>query len=243
MFNLVTGVFIWLFLLLTRPFGLYVIDFYHFLGLAGLLIPVSLSFIIISYTIDFLMQRWCHVKINENFRKDQMSWIIKWMLFAHVIYLMRLVRCDWECFDWWDYLEQWFACLIMILFTYIPFMMYGRAKYTESSIKSKFRIRGEGKESILLNLNEIAYIKADDNYVDIYLLNGTNELYHQTIRSSLTAIEQKFKEFPSLKRVHRSYLINVKLIVGKKVSSVKLQSGEWQQDIPVSAKYKSVLKD
>ncbi len=96
--------------------------------------------------------------------------------------------------------------------------------------------RVEGKITIpqmdgfeVLDISQILYCKADDNYTEIYL-NGRKLLVSKTLRY----FEEALQEFP-FARVHKSYLVNVGEIVRYrrgKGGSVVLASGVEIQVAP-----------
>jgi len=59
----------------------------------------------------------------------------------------------------------------------------------------------------ILNISEILYCKADDNYTEIYLLNKKI-----LVSKTLKYFEDALAEFP-FARVHKSYLVNVNEVV------------------------------
>ena len=82
-----------------------------------------------------------------------------------------------------------------------------------------------------LDISDILYAKADDNYTFIY----TNET-HYLVSSTLKVIETKFPRSIFV-RIHRSYLINIKKI--DSIGSTYVVIGD--SEIPVGKSYKSGL--
>ncbi|MEP5611696.1 MAG: LytTR family DNA-binding domain-containing protein [Cyclobacteriaceae bacterium] len=246
-YNLGTGLFIWLFLLLTRPFGVYVNDLSHFVALALLLLPVGVSFILISYLTDFGFRRLLKVDLSSSPRMDGISWILKLVLFVHVVFLMRLTRCAWECFDGLEYLEQWFAFSFMILLTYLPLALYGRSNFFRSLVgkeqvgQGNLILRGEGKEKIVVNPNDLILLKADDNYVDVFVSNSEAPT-KKTIRITLKAVENQLTAHPQFQRVHRSFVVNLKYTAKRNFNTLEVKDGKWSMDVPLSPSFRDSVQ-
>ena len=245
-YNLGTGLFIWLFLLLTRPFGVYATDFNHFLALAMLLLPVGISFIIVSYGIDHLFKL-LKVDLAANPKMDAFSWTFKLILFVHIIYLMRIIRCDWECFETLEYMEQWFASLLMILLTYIPIALFGRSKFFHSlvgqsaGVEGDLKIRGDGKDQLILHMDELMLVKADDNYVDFFILNSDVPI-RKTMRATLASVMDQLSKYPQFRRVHRSFVVNLRYTEKRNFKTLSVKNGEWSMDVPLSPSYKDAVQ-
>lgn len=88
----------------------------------------------------------------------------------------------------------------------------------------------------VINIADILYCKADDNYTEIYLNNNKKKLVSKTLKYFEDALNDT-----SFARIHKSYLVNVNEItkyVKGKGGSVVLSNGK---EIMVSASKKSEL--
>jgi len=89
---------------------------------------------------------------------------------------------------------------------------------------------------MLVELDDILYCKADNNYTIIYL-KDTNYLMSKTLRD----VESRLPE-TIFKRVHRSYLVNVSQVYyydkDRSVLLLKSEIKDSDNFIPVSASYK-----
>ena len=100
-----------------------------------------------------------------------------------------------------------------------------------------------GKEKILLLLSEILYIKASDNYSEVYYYR--NGIIHKSIlRSTLRSLfEQLRSEY--FVRTHRSYVINlynVNRIKGN-INNCRIYQNGHKEAIPVArSKKEQILK-
>ncbi len=62
-------------------------------------------------------------------------------------------------------------------------------------------------DSLELNLDDLIFIQASDNYCTVHYLEA-NKLSTQLIRTTLKSIETQLGDFPELKRCHRSFMVN-----------------------------------
>lgn len=94
-------------------------------------------------------------------------------------------------------------------------------------LESEFFIRHHG-ELIKVNVNDILYAEANDNYTLIY-----TQSQKYIVSATLKKVEEKLTSY-SFCRIHRSYLINLKQI--KKVSQYDVYLDE--NPLPISRKYR-----
>jgi DNA-binding LytR/AlgR family response regulator len=94
-----------------------------------------------------------------------------------------------------------------------------------------------GKENLELQLNELIYIEAADNYSKI-IYRKDNKINTTLIRSSLKRLEEQFSQ-PELFRCHRTFIVqlrNVERVSGNS-QGYRLHLKHLQQSIPVSRKF------
>jgi len=97
-----------------------------------------------------------------------------------------------------------------------------------------------GELKLTLQLSNLLYLEASENYVDIHYLDA-GKVERFTIRTSMKRLEQQLSDFPIL-RCHRSYMVNLALVkIARKGSTgYQLQLKAPQTiNIPVSETYKS----
>lgn len=236
----------WLLLLLARPFGVYVNDLNHFFALALFLVPVGVSFILTSYFIDLLFQKLLKIDLSSNPFVDGISWFLKLFFFVHIVYLLRLLRCDWACFEMLEYLEQWFAFALMMLLTYVPFALYGRAKFFHSLAKvdqvgdDELELKGDGKEQLIVNLEALLLLKSDDNYVDLFVAKKEG-VTKKSLRVTLTSLSDQLTTYPQFQRVHRSFVVNLKYTQKRSFNGLVVKKGDWSIQVPLSPSYKDAV--
>lgn len=241
-----SGIFIWLFLLLTQPFGLYNNNLGGPVLLALFLLPFGISWVIINYGYDYLFKSLFRQGYEETIPQNFLFWILKVITLVHVIYVFREILCEWNCIDLAEYLELWLACSLLFIFTYIPYSLYARFKYFQSIVvqgpsgSQLFEFKGEGKRTESVNLEDVLYTMADDNYVDIvFLLEGKTKKL--VLRGTISSLENQLKGQNRFIRVHRKYIVNLRHATRITQSLVVIGSGNTVIEIPVSKKYEDRL--
>ncbi len=86
-----------------------------------------------------------------------------------------------------------------------------------------------------LNLNDIIYIEALENYI---IISTYDEKY--TIHFTMKSIEEKLP-LNKFKRIHRSYIINMHKIKGIEENSVIVKTNEGTRLLPIGKSYKEDL--
>lgn len=117
---------------------------------------------------------------------------------------------------------------------------------TEEKIgkEHSIEIRSENeKEKLLLSLDHLLFIRASDNYIEVYFLDKENP-QKRLIRNSLKAVSTELEKQKDLFRCHKSFLVNtrqVKYISGN-AQGYKLHLNYTDQLIPVSRQFNLDLK-
>lgn len=84
---------------------------------------------------------------------------------------------------------------------------------TAELLPDVIRLTGENKNEVLqLSLQTIIYITSQDNYAEITYIKE-KVLKRDLLRSSLSRTEQMLKDYPVFFRAHRSYLVNLSKVV------------------------------
>lgn len=124
----------------------------------------------------------------------------------------------------------------------VPFSLYYLFLRQEKSLSSKnqlFKFKSAtGTEEIVVDSRHLLYVKAEDNYVSI-VYSSKGEEKSTVIRKKLSSL---LEEYPQLKRVHRSYVINPETIqrIEKKSKSMKVHF-ETGGSVPVSESFREAL--
>jgi tetratricopeptide (TPR) repeat protein len=92
------------------------------------------------------------------------------------------------------------------------------------------------KSKVVLNTNDILYLKSDGHYIDYFLEGKPNP---EVDRNSLAKVLEELPK-DQFSRTHRSYIVNVNRIKIINSTQLMLNTGEW---IPLSRTYKPALKE
>lgn len=105
-------------------------------------------------------------------------------------------------------------------------------------------LSGDTKDSVNLLPEDILYMEASGNYVDIcYLEDGKEK--HKLLRTTIKQMEEAMQSFDNFIRCHRAYIVNINHIQNIKgnAQGYRLNLDEVTQEIPVSRTYLKELKD
>lgn len=111
---------------------------------------------------------------------------------------------------------------------------------TENSSEKITISASNQRDNITLNLNDLLYITSADNYIDVYYMES-KALKHNLLRNTLHNIEEQIaKNFQSIKRCHKSFIINIELVksISGNASGYKIKLEGVEFLIPISRKYK-----
>lgn len=253
-YNIGSGLFIWLFLLSTLPFGLYANNLGGPIGLGLFLLPFGFFWILISYVGDLIFDGITTADARNLHHANFYLWVIKLICQIHIYFIARGWMCDWSCMNIFEYAELWMACTLLFLLTYIPFSLYGRYAYFHSLVginpsgESEVTLFGEGKETLSLSLDHVICIQSDDNYVDLYLADDEEPGKKLVFRCTLKSLEDQLAEYPQFVRAHRSVLINLKYVVAQNapnqsIKNVNVVFNRFSMSVPLSKSYRQAVVD
>ena len=170
---------------------------------------------------------------------------------------MNSIPFGWD--SYWLILSRTFVLGILPI-AFITFVdYYQKVKYSldlaTNILKNKKEILKDSKEityqistdlkneTFSFSENDFNYAIADTNYTDIYILDE-NTLKKVTYRVTLSSFETQLKESSSLKRCHRSHLVNLKKVkdISGNAQGLKLELINQSEMVPVSRKYIPLVK-
>ncbi len=105
-------------------------------------------------------------------------------------------------------------------------------------------LEGNSKDSVELDINELLFMEANGNYVNIcYSENG--QIKRKVLRSTIKQMEELLYEFPFILRCHRAFLVNINVIrqVEGNSQGYHLLLKNIEDEIPVSRAYSKEVKD
>lgn len=144
---------------------------------------------------------------------------------------------------YWRFLSFTVVCMTPV---FIPPMLYLRQKFGERIIplsNHSIVLTGENKNEILrLEKDELLFIKAVENYIEICFVDHTQKVVSKTFRQTLSNV---CEQLPFLEKCHRSYLVNlstVAAVIGNS-QAAKIVFAVGEKEIPLSKTYYKHIKN
>ena len=255
LFALLSGLFVFVFLIVFQPFGSAESIAYKYFFLAGFGVAVFLG----VATTYFILPK----LFREFFRPEK--WTIgKEILLQSCCILIISAFNSLHNYNWWrdiDLYQTFFNFLIITIsigiFPIIGLIFFKERTLSKRNIErarllsnqlppeaveetSTVQIQEESvKESpIVMQLSEFVYAQSEGNYITIYYLDHST-LMHKLIRLSLKQLEIQLENLSQIKRCHRSYLINTQHItsIDGNARSLTIQLDNVATSIPVSRSF------
>ncbi len=156
---------------------------------------------------------------------------------------------DWKLSSFLGFLRDVSFLALLPIAGVVLYSMYKREKeknkqleISDSGRNFVWLVSENGKEKLGLELNHLLYLEAQDNYVAIYQLQSGHKK-KTLLRSSLKRMQQQLVN-SSVKRCHRSFLVNLDLVqaVKNKGSYMQLILPQIEEPIPVSRNFVHDIK-
>jgi len=166
------------------------------------------------------------------------------MLIAAIVNIVNVSIHDYLQYSWSEYtdtLRYAFGVLVLPYFIALGWFYANQLKYgtKKEEKETALHIRDEyDKLALTLPPSNLLLLKAEDNYVHIFYLNGTS-VKKELLRSSLKKLEPQLSGL-GFTRSHRSYMVNLsRVILFKKNAKghYLLIDGLEDVTIPVSTSY------
>lgn len=108
----------------------------------------------------------------------------------------------------------------------------------------KITLCGNTKDSISLYQEELIYLEASGNYIQVNYFRD-NAIKHKLLRVTINQIEEYLVGYPQFVRCHRAFIINTSAVVSADGNSqgYKLNLHHTADEIPVSRSYAKMLKE
>jgi hypothetical protein len=267
--SLLFSLFVFLFLLVFKPFGLSNI-------------PHSLLLICLGYGCTcFLIMALLNVAIIQMFPKlfveekwtlgNEIGWAIVNIaiigfanfLFSAVIGIVNFALTDILLFECYTMAIGVFPTVISILLNEArlkkkfkrethnintvltqPNTFTKDSETLESVPTEKIIIRSDNNnESLILLPHDLLFVKSADNYIEVYYLLNEN-VTKKLVRTSLKTVESAVKNHDSFFRCHKSYLVNLDKIkhLSGNAQGYKLHLDNIDELIPISRRLNETLK-
>ena len=258
------GNFIFLFLFLFQPFGIndWKID-NKALVLAGYGLITFVVVLFNSLILEFLLKKWFSEK-NWRVWKE-----ILWALWnILLIGTVNLLYSKWQAGFSLTlanfFMYQWITLLIgLIPVALITLWNHNRlqTRNLKEALNLTKVIKSDGvlqlekhplvtlagdhvKDSIQLDPENLLYMEADDNYVEVVWVDG-NQIQKKLLRNTLKNLETQFSSASYIFRCHRSYLVNLRKVISVSGNSqgYKLHLRGTEELIPVSRSLNEVIRE
>ena len=251
------GFFIFLFLYLFQPFGIRYIDNNKLLYTAGFGLVTFIIQLCFFLLFPYLFQ---------SFFDDEKWTVGKNILFLFLL-ILSITFGNWyynsfvqntssvELLSLKDFFLYTFSISILpiTIFTYVSEKLYRihREKTSKKIMESKISLKvteldkeitifGDNKKDcITFNIDNLVYINSEGNYASFHL-KTEKEITEKVIRNTLTKIDLKLKEYNTIKRCHKSYIINTKFMdsISGNARGYYLKSKLISNQIPISRSFK-----
>ena len=105
-------------------------------------------------------------------------------------------------------------------------------------------LTGSTKESVKVPSENLYYMEASGNYVDVYY-DSNNTVQHKLLRATIKQIEEQLIGHPGFVRCHRAYIVNTNRIIhiNGNAQGYKLLLQGIAKEVPVSRTYIQNLKE
>lgn len=255
LFALLSGIFVYSFLIVFEPFGSGQLTTYKYVFLAGFGVSVFLG----VATTYFILPK----LFREFFRPE------RWTIGKEILFLSCCIVII-STFNYLHYnylgrdivVPSTFFSFLKITISIGIFPILGLIFFTERTLSKRnieraqllsdqlphateedtitVHIQEESVKAspIVIQLSAFVYAQSEGNYVTIYHLED-NALVHKLIRLSLKQLELQLENLSQIKRCHRSYLINIQHIiaVNGNARSLTIQLDQVATSIPVSRSF------
>ena len=249
MHSLIVPVFVLLFTIYYRPYGVY--DVLH-MEHASFAFNATILFCIVLVSIS-ITRGWLYLigKYREMTRPVYLLWCIGEILVASLFITMYIVLIDDNAMPFFELAGSSFIMMFATGIYPYGFLWLGLELYAKNNEDqpahedhSLIRFYDEyGKLRFVIAPEAVIFIKSEDNYVQIhYLDKGRAKKF--ILRSSMRALEETLEKH-GLVRCHRSYFINPAFIRIVHRDESGLIVADLNQDgfdsIPISRKYQDAI--
>lgn len=199
------------------------------------------------YICEFFLEPRLSLEINNLKIMARPVWVgLEIIVGTSINFLLFNVFWNWVNMSWSGYYKMVFEYTGVFMIPYSISFVYQlyldsqkKLKNLNTNLKNDFFVfrSNNSKEELLVNKNDLLYIKSEDNYIKIIYLNK-GVVISKILRNTLQSVELQYKLDKAFVRCHRSYLVNL-----NNVASIHRKGGlitlivDTDNQIPVSAKY------
>lgn len=253
------GLFVTLFLFLFKPFGLKVSPGAELKHLA-----ICGSFGVVTLIISVLIPLFCLLfpKIFEEERWVVWKEILFNLFFISIIGLGNLLLANalWRTpitggtLLFWQGLTFSVGVFPTVIGAFLTQMKLQR-KYTSEAAtlhphpiahaeETLITLTGDNQnEQLTLNAHQIAYLAAQDNYVQVFYLEN-DAIKQKMLRTTMRKMEEALSKHPQFCRCHRTFMVNFDRVdhVSGNAQGYRLHLGGVEESIPVSRNLNETIR-
>jgi len=256
---LIFGVFVALFLLIFQPFQINNLGDHWMLYAAGFGLITVLVMVILNVFCPLLFPLYFSGETWKLWKEILHSFINLLAIgAANSAYFLYLVSNQ---FSWEVYLRFQFFTVCVGLIPIVFFALYrertDNRRYSEGSKslnaafhkknnrpveegENSIHIQSRNKnEDVKMNLQELLFIRSMDNYLEIHGKHSK-----KVVRNTLKSVTDDLKDYPTLFRCHKSYIVNLNSIenITGNAQGYKLILSDHEEVIPVSRSLNEEIK-
>ena len=197
-----------------------------------------------SYIVSCLLEYFLFQKLKPIWANRTIAFFISlFVLGALSIYGYDLVVIKSIPLTWSNFIPYTVRIIVPFSFLILPMIYLGRTAQISISnqvveeVNDEVVIKGCSSNEVLhTTLDQLLYVKAENNYCNIYYINSDGKVSQKLFRLKISDL---VTEVEGLERCHRGYAVNLKNVVhtnqSKSKASVQMK---WCNDsIPVSKTY------
>jgi len=239
----ILGVFLSFVIIFLEPFDTDQFESDHkLLLLSGFGILIFIVFV--SYSS---IENWWYFRVRKVWliSYEIISTILFFIVAGTVLYLYNGLVINQQNYSLTSHLLYLRTIVLLMIPVFAPAMLYLRQQFGERVTpvpSNSVLLTGENKnETLILEKENLLFIKAFENYVEICFIDSSNTVVSKTFRQTLSNV---YRQAPFLEKCHRSYLVNrsaVKEISGNSQSAT-ISFMHVDKKIPLSKTYYKQLK-
>ena len=241
--GLILGVFLSFVIIVLQPF-----DTDQFHSDHKLLVLSIFGFLFFAaFVIYSILENFWYSRVRKTWRVyHEISSIILFFVFVgSVIFLYNSLLINQQQYSVGNHLLYLRTIVLAMTPVLAPLTIYLRQRFGERIVPipaSSILLIGENKNEVLnLEKEDLLFVKAVENYVEICFLDEHKTVLSKTFRQTLSNVE---RQIPFLEKCHRSYLVNrsaIKEISGNS-QSAKISFVYGEEKIPLSKTYYKQVK-